>query len=96
MRLDAPIPLKWSTDFRPTHFPNFTGPADCRWTCSVLGRDYRSLREGLEPFSGIRYHPGLSLIMEGRMSLLSSATVLNLVDSMASLRPRPTSWLGHG
>jgi hypothetical protein len=39
--------------------------------------------DGLEYCGCILYHPGLSLIMEGRMSLLSSATMLSLVDSMA-------------
>ena len=39
-----------------------------------------------QPFeAGIRYDPGLFVMMEFGMSLLSSATVLRLVDSMAVL-----------
>ena len=37
----------------------------------------------LESCGWTRYHPGLSLILAGRLSLLSSVTVLRLVDSMA-------------
>lgn len=41
--------------------------------------------EDLERCSNIRYHPGLFVMTEVGMSLLSSATVLRLVDSMAIL-----------
>jgi hypothetical protein len=39
--------------------------------------------EDLEGCGDIRCHPGLSPIKDGRMPLLSSATVLSLADSVA-------------
>jgi hypothetical protein len=53
--------------------------------------------EDLEGCGDIRYHPGLFVMMEVGMSLLSSATVLRLVDSMArgTSKCRPRTWAGQ-
>ena len=61
-----------------------SGPAVCARGSLISGSMFCSrCYDSLECLGGLRYHPGLSMKMEGRMSLLSSATVLSLVDSMA-------------
>ena len=43
---------------------------------------------GNECRPGIRYHPGLSMILAGRTSVLSSATALSSADSVAAILSR--------
>jgi hypothetical protein len=61
-----------------------SGPTACARGGSISGRLLCIIcYDSLEGLCSIRYHPGLSVSMELGMSLLSSAAVLSLVDSMA-------------
>ena len=60
-----------------------SGPADHAWVRSASGTAFGpGCCDDLE-YCEIRYHPGLFVMLEVGISLLSSANVLRLVDSMA-------------